>query len=132
MNFEAWDKLFTETPDDWDSRLVYADWLEDENLPVLASGQRWQVTHKRYPAISMRPSVLDTTGEQWKTIQLAPPTWCWYSHNLLPQGYYSTTLQVWNHLCLSQRHLAFHHCYHYIIYSSRHQAEQALAYALQE
>ncbi len=133
MNLTAWDKLFTESPDDWDSRLVYADWLEDEGLSVLATGQRWQAAHKRHPAVDLRSETYEYhphSVPNWKTIQLRPPTYNWYSYDYLPLGYYTVTSGVWMLLIDELRDLVFHYHYHYVIYSTRHGAEAALAEAL--
>lgn len=35
-------------PDDWQFRLVYADWLVEHGEPIRANGQRWQVENKTY------------------------------------------------------------------------------------
>lgn len=38
-------------PDDWTTRLVYADWLEEHGESILSDGQRWQAANKKYPAL---------------------------------------------------------------------------------
>lgn len=37
-------------PDDWEYRLVYADWLEEQGDPFCET-QRWQVANKRRPLL---------------------------------------------------------------------------------
>lgn len=36
-------------PEDWNLRLVYADWLDEQGRDVEASGQRWQAANRRRP-----------------------------------------------------------------------------------
>jgi uncharacterized protein (TIGR02996 family) len=43
-----------QSPDDWEMRLVYADWLEERGESIQANGQRWQVEHKKYPENSQK------------------------------------------------------------------------------
>ena len=134
MNLAAWDMIFTETPDDFDSRLVYADWLEDENLPVLASGQRWQVAHKRYPVINYDDQLFlwdDTVRAGYKYITIHAPTFRWYAYWFLPQGFYSTTFVIWKILNEELRHLALSNPPHFVLYQTRIQAENVLAHALE-
>lgn len=44
---EQFETRLEKHPDDWDTRLVYADWLDEEGDHVAANGQRWQAhNHK--------------------------------------------------------------------------------------
>lgn len=46
---EDWYRHLEEHPDDWECRLVLADWLDDQGLDVLAAGQRWQAREHARP-----------------------------------------------------------------------------------
>lgn len=51
MRQQDWEALLDKEPEDWVTRLVYADWLEeqgDEASVALAQTQRWMATHKKY------------------------------------------------------------------------------------
>jgi uncharacterized protein (TIGR02996 family) len=39
-----------ESPEDWDLRRVYADWLDEQGRAEEATGQRWQADRKLRPA----------------------------------------------------------------------------------
>jgi uncharacterized protein (TIGR02996 family) len=52
MILQDWQDALAQKPHDWDLRLVFADWLDDqgdETSQVLARGQRWQAQHHRVP-----------------------------------------------------------------------------------
>ena len=49
MSIDVWYEQIEEAPDDWELRLQFADWLEEDQEPVLAAGQRWQAKHRRRP-----------------------------------------------------------------------------------
>jgi uncharacterized protein (TIGR02996 family) len=46
---EAFYRQLEEDPDDWATRLVMADWYEDNGEPERAEAIRWQVENKRRP-----------------------------------------------------------------------------------
>jgi len=46
---DAFERALDRRPNDWATRLVYADWLEENGEPVLAAGQRWQARYKKRP-----------------------------------------------------------------------------------
>lgn len=50
MTLQDWWSLLTRDPDDWDTRLAFADWLNDQGELVLERGQRWQVQHQKFPS----------------------------------------------------------------------------------
>lgn len=49
MDFENAYQHLTNNSSDWEFRLVFADWLEENGQPILANGQRSQVWKKRRP-----------------------------------------------------------------------------------
>ena len=49
MTQEDWEAQLDKSPDDWDLRLVYADWLEEEGLQDLAGAQRWLAREQKHP-----------------------------------------------------------------------------------
>jgi uncharacterized protein (TIGR02996 family) len=49
MSEQGFIDALNENPYDWDTRLVYADWLEENGDIVLAQGQRWMAQHKKAP-----------------------------------------------------------------------------------
>ncbi len=50
-----------ENPEDWNLRLVYADWLDDHGDHQFASAQRWMANHQK---------------RAWKPV-LTKNTWTW-------------------------------------------------------
>ena len=50
MSIQTWYEQIEAAPDDWELRLQFADWLEENDEPVLAAGQRKQVTNRKRPA----------------------------------------------------------------------------------
>ncbi len=55
---KAFEAALNDDPNDWATRLVYADWLEENGFADYASAQRWMVEEKRQP-------VLGTGGWIW-------------------------------------------------------------------
>lgn len=55
MTFEEFYWLLEKTPDDWELRLVFADWLEEEGKVLLACGQRFQVKVQAHPVLEKCP-----------------------------------------------------------------------------
>jgi uncharacterized protein (TIGR02996 family) len=49
MDGQAFCTALDENPGDWTTRLVYADWLEEDGEPDLAAAQRWMVGRQKYP-----------------------------------------------------------------------------------
>lgn len=41
--------MLDETPDDWDTRKIYADWLEEKNRNEEAMCQRWMIEEEKCP-----------------------------------------------------------------------------------
>jgi uncharacterized protein (TIGR02996 family) len=50
MTRDEWETLLDEAPGDAATRLVYADWLDEQELPVEAAFQRWLGRAGRYPS----------------------------------------------------------------------------------
>ncbi len=48
---DAFEAALDETPDDWNLRLIYADWLDEHGDQSLARAQRWMAEHERMPLI---------------------------------------------------------------------------------
>jgi uncharacterized protein (TIGR02996 family) len=46
---ESFEQALDERPDDWASRLVYADWLDDQGEYALAQAQRWMAGQHKCP-----------------------------------------------------------------------------------
>lgn len=59
---DHFESLLDQNPADWTTRIIYADWLEENGEPVLAAGQRWQAINKVYP---------------FKSSDI-PPVWVWF------------------------------------------------------
>ena len=49
LSLRTWYKQLEAAPGDWEVRLMLADWLEENDHPLLAAGQRWQVEKKKRP-----------------------------------------------------------------------------------
>lgn len=41
----------SQNPADWELRLVYSDWLEENGDQVAAEGQRWQAANQKHPQL---------------------------------------------------------------------------------
>jgi uncharacterized protein (TIGR02996 family) len=44
-----WYALLAARPDDWPTRLVFGDWLDERGEDAAANGQRWQASEKKHP-----------------------------------------------------------------------------------
>lgn len=44
-------------PDDWTTRSIFADFLDDQGESILADGQRWQVANNKHPVLLPSNSV---------------------------------------------------------------------------
>lgn len=51
MTLQDWWALLTKDPEDWNTRLAFADWLNDRGELELEQGQRWQVKHQKHPCL---------------------------------------------------------------------------------
>ena len=49
MNDVGFHEKLDQRPDDWDLRLIYADWLEQQERPEEAFTQRWMAKYKKAP-----------------------------------------------------------------------------------
>lgn len=81
MNEQQFIEHLDKYPDDWTTRLVYADWLEDNSDPYFAVAQRWLVVNKRYPNRS------EVEGKVY---------WRWYSEQYKPNGTYTIPGFIWD------------------------------------
>src|SRR5271156_2633515 len=66
-------KMLDEHPDDWQTRLVLADFLEEQG-DVRAEGYRWLGEQRRYPA-KYSPRNRDSDQREWET----QTTWTWFN-----------------------------------------------------
>ncbi len=57
---DEFQKHLEQNPKDWETRLVYADWLEEVGDLILANGQRWQVEFMKHAE-----QVRGVKGYQW-------------------------------------------------------------------
>ncbi len=48
---DAFESALDDNPDDWNLRLIYADWLDDRGFQSLARAQRWMAEHKLMPSV---------------------------------------------------------------------------------
>lgn len=48
---QAFERLLCDDPDDWQTRLIYADWREDRGEAALAMAQRWMAEVKVRPSL---------------------------------------------------------------------------------
>ncbi len=48
---KAFETALDDNPSDWDTRLVYADWLEENGFADYACAQRWMGRKKRRPVL---------------------------------------------------------------------------------
>jgi len=58
VTLQDWYRVLEERPDDWDTRLVLADWCAEHEEPELEAVQRWLVEHRRHP-------VQEEDGHDW-------------------------------------------------------------------
>ena len=82
MTYEQWYKLILADPLDWDQRLVFADWLEEQGAVDLSHGQRWQVEHQRCSQDRSVPN-FPNKGNRWLG---STPSWYW----MRDEGYRNT------------------------------------------
>lgn len=67
------EKALSLDPADWATRLVYADWLEDQGDAVGGVGQRWQGEMRRCPALAGAGAAYTAGGA-------LPMNWQWMWH----------------------------------------------------
>jgi uncharacterized protein (TIGR02996 family) len=105
-----------ERPGDGTSRLVYADWLEEQGRSDEAFCQRWMAKHHMHPG--------DRSGPR---IQ-ARYSWGWWPHGMAddPKAPKHATLPLLVYLALPKAHFYVGHRY----YPGRKEAEAALRKAL--
>jgi uncharacterized protein (TIGR02996 family) len=48
MTESYFESILDRNPADWDTRLLYADWLEEQGQHVRANGQRWQARERKF------------------------------------------------------------------------------------
>lgn len=106
-------------PADVVTRLVFADWLEDQNPPrrVEANGQRWQVRNQQWPLFFRGTS----TWDWWKSFGAYHPP--------LHDGWFEAALPLDIWLALTDWTDRGNS---YVEYSTLRNAETALALALDE
>jgi uncharacterized protein (TIGR02996 family) len=49
MTESHFESILDQNPSDWDTRLLYADWLEEQGQHIRANGQRWQAKWEKCP-----------------------------------------------------------------------------------
>lgn len=101
---EPFELLLDAAPDDWDARLVYADFLGDSGDEIHAYAQRWMVEHQQ--CYVYRPS-----GHAWGNGTSWGINWQWYWWK---ETHYSVS----------------HYCGTW--HDTRAMAERELAYAIDE
>ncbi len=129
MDIESWEKLLDSKPNDFTTRLVYADWLEEQGLVNEAQAQRWMGTHHKFPKRTRRQRVWDAVG--LGSAYIIP--WRWFREG---QGRYLTAMlpqEVW--VCFTDLkyylpHPRYDHG-HSMYFSTRQEAELALSQALE-
>jgi uncharacterized protein (TIGR02996 family) len=86
MTEPDWLALIEADPDDVGLRLVFADWLEEQQDPR-AQGVRWQVDHGKMP----RPCCLHDGAEL---------DWCWWDARMGQpvEEFDDLPVEIWRHL----------------------------------
>ncbi len=97
MTRDDFEKLLDETPDDWDLRLVYSDWLEEHGDELLACAQRWLVRHKKHPKSLLpehkwREDKVLTTGFVSDVYQRSYGKFGYYFRTAVPYPIFATLL----------------------------------------
>lgn len=67
----AFEQALDTAPDDWTTRLVYADWLEEHGDNDLASAQRWMAERELAPK-------LEPAGGNWGPAGFNPANYEWH------------------------------------------------------
>lgn len=49
MTRDDWEQILDDSPQDWEQRLIYADWLEDYTFPLHSLMQRWLASRCKCP-----------------------------------------------------------------------------------
>ena len=73
MSIDVWYAQIEAAPDNWELRLLFADWLEENEEPILASGFRWQV--KVFKLIGLICQPLQSIEDWYKQIESSPDNW---------------------------------------------------------
>lgn len=141
MTKDDWENVLDANPTDWKTRLVYSDWLEENDNYRLAKAQRWLVAKQKTPG----PGCVQESewfeaswfteykaGQRWsfpdRNLNRVNPQWC-LNHSLFVQleGYFTTKY--------GNRRSDFHNDWGRC-YGGRRYAEEALSnilgYALYE
>jgi uncharacterized protein (TIGR02996 family) len=110
MTQAAFEERLELNPADWTTRIIYADWMEEQGDHIAARGQRWMARHKKRPYWDCRSK-----------------TWDWY---------YGKNLGSWDSVIpinlLDKLRGWVRSGRSYQEYSTRIAAEAALAQALEE
>ena len=113
MTRDAFQQILEATPDAWETRLIYADFLDDIGEHVLAAGQRWQAREKKCALI-----VPLSTGSLVKR-------YMWFDEPILgPTGNENISGKIFLQLAGEQ--------IWFVYYETNADADTALAHAIHE
>ncbi len=70
------EKRLSRQPNDWTTRAVYADWLDENGDSQLARAQRWMAAGKHHPKKADFRPALAREGIVWTEMG---PVWEWWS-----------------------------------------------------
>ena len=84
MTYDQWYEQLSQQPDDWELRLVFADWLEDQGEVTMAQYQRWATREKVCPEKS--DTVSSEIQESFGWIHNQNFSWDWWCSEKHMQG----------------------------------------------
>ena len=100
MTLKDWYDQLTEQPDNWELRLVFSDWLEDQGLVEESRYQKWAVREKVHPHQSNQVTSAVSQCVGWPVGQ--QQSWDWICQNprcrpdFLPQDLQSHILDLYD------------------------------------
>ena len=116
MTRAAFEEMLDAKPADWTTRIIFADWLEEQGDHVAARGQRWMVRHRKKP--------------YWDYFR---KTWDWYYGKGFGSWISGIPINLFGKLRGYESHYLEHSTQSsYREYRTRFAAESALAMALEE
>ena len=87
MTLSDWYAMIEANPADWDQRLVFSDWLEQQGEDVLANGQRWQVEHEGHFGELISGNTSHHSLTMWQAES-------WLAHRLAELGIMATGVRA--------------------------------------
>lgn len=134
MTRDDWELILDQTPEDWDTRLVYSDWLEENDCYYPALAQRWLAENKKTPGPAC---VIEAKWHEasWFCNDVAGQSWLFKDyrrHTVLARWCIDARLFLnLTRYVVEGRRDRGHHNFYAKSWNSRREAEQAIARELE-